>query len=58
MPATMPEKAGAFFGGLAASGYFLPQLAGVQTVCGFLLLTGAFVPLALVVLAPVIVNII
>lgn len=56
----MPElsdKAGAYFGGLAASGYFLPVLKIVETVCGLLLLVRLFAPLALVILAPVIVQI-
>ena len=54
----MPEKAMAFFGGLMASGYFVPFMAGVEVLCGLLLVTGAFVPLALIVLAPLMVNII
>jgi putative oxidoreductase len=54
----MSEKAGTFFAGMVATGYFLPLLAGTQVVCGALLLAGAFVPLALIVLAPVILNIV
>ena len=54
----MPEKAMAFFSGLMASGYFLPVLAGTQVLCGALLVVGAFVPLALIVLAPIFVQII
>ena len=46
-----------FMGGLMASGYFFPLLKGTETICGLLLLSGAFVPLALVVLAPIVVNI-
>jgi putative oxidoreductase len=46
-----------FFTGLAATGYFLPVLAATQAIGGALLLVGAFVPLALVVLAPVIFQI-
>ena len=53
----MPEHAGAFLGGLMGSGYFFPFLKGVEVLCGLLLLVGAFVPLAIVVLAPVIINI-
>ena len=54
----MPEKAMAFMGGLMGSGYFMPFLAGTQTLCGALLVIGAFVPLALIVLAPIVINII
>lgn len=46
-----------FFTGLTATGYFLPLLSGTQTICGALLLSGFYVPLALIVLAPVILNI-
>jgi hypothetical protein len=41
-----------------ASGYFFPLLKATETICGLLLLTGFFVPLALVVLAPIVINII
>jgi uncharacterized membrane protein YphA (DoxX/SURF4 family) len=51
------EKMMAFASGLMASGYFFPFLKGVEVICGALLLSGAFVPLALVVLAPIILNI-
>jgi uncharacterized membrane protein YphA (DoxX/SURF4 family) len=50
-------RAAQFFGGLAASGYFFPLLAVTQTVAGAALLVRRFVPLALAVLAPIIVNI-
>jgi putative oxidoreductase len=43
--------------GLMASGYFFPLLMGTQVICGVLLVTGAFVPLAIVALAPIVVNI-
>lgn len=56
-PPGTPEKLLAFFNGLMASGYFMPLLKGTETICGLLLLTGAFVPLALVVLAPIVLNI-
>jgi uncharacterized membrane protein YphA (DoxX/SURF4 family) len=57
MPAEMPEKMMTFSQGLAASGYFFPLLKGTEVICGILLLANAFVPLALVVLAPIILNI-
>jgi hypothetical protein len=48
----------AFGNGLAASGYMPVLLGGTQVVAGALLLVNRFVPLALVLLAPVIVNIV
>ena len=52
-----PQPAMAFFGALAATGYMIPLLFVTQVVGGALLLVG-MVPLALVILAPVIVNIV
>lgn len=49
--------AGQFIGALAQSHYF-KFVAAVQVVGGVLLLVNRFVPLALVILGPVIVNII
>jgi len=49
--------AGAFLGGLAGAGYFFPLLKGTEVVAGALLLTKRAVPLALVLIAPVTVNI-
>ena len=43
--------------GLAASGYFFTLLKVTELICGILLLTGRFVPLALVILSPIIINI-
>jgi hypothetical protein len=54
----MSGTAAEFIGGLVASGYFFPLLFGTYTITGAALLTGRFVPLALTVLAPVIVNIV
>jgi hypothetical protein len=54
----MRGAAAEFMGGLVASGYFFPLLFGTYTITGAVLLTGRFVPLALTVLAPVIVNIV
>jgi uncharacterized membrane protein YphA (DoxX/SURF4 family) len=56
-PADLPEKLQAFNNGMMATGYFFPFIKLTETVCGFLLLTGMYVPLALVVLAPVVLNI-
>jgi uncharacterized membrane protein YphA (DoxX/SURF4 family) len=57
MPEEMPEGAAAFMGGLGASGYFFKLLKLTETVCGVLLLAGRYVPLALIVLAPIVLNI-
>lgn len=48
----------AFMGALAGSGYLLVMLKATEVVGGLLLLSGLFVPLALTLLAPVIVNIV
>ena len=59
MPMGQPEGAvGAMMGGLAASGYFFPLLFATQSIVGVLLLWGRLVPLALTVLAPIMVNIV
>lgn len=57
-PPDMPEAMITFNTGLAASVYFFPFLKLTETVCGLLLLSGFFVPLALVVLAPILLNIV
>lgn len=46
-----------FFKGMSATGYFFYLLKATEIVCGFLLFSGFYVPLALVILAPVILNI-
>lgn len=56
-PANMPESMATFMGGLMATGYFFPFLKVTEIICGALLLMGVYVPLALVVLAPVVLNI-
>jgi uncharacterized membrane protein YphA (DoxX/SURF4 family) len=56
-PPDIPPNLLAFVKGMSASMYFLPLLKSTELVCGLLLLSGSFVPLALVVLAPIIVNI-
>lgn len=57
---TPPPLEGAmadFFKGMAATGYFFYLLKFTEIACGLLLISGRFVPLALVVLAPIILNI-
>ena len=53
----MPAAAGAFAGGLAGAGYFFPMLKTLEVLAGVALLSNRFVPLALTVLAPIIVNV-
>lgn len=48
---------GDFVGALVATGYMFPLIKGTEVVAGALLLSNRFVALALVLLAPVIVNI-
>lgn len=52
-----PERAAAFAMALMGTGYFFPFLKGTEVICGLFLLSGAMVPLALVILAPIIINI-
>lgn len=54
---TVSEPAGAFIGALIDSGYLWTLLKAIETLGGFLLLTNLYVPLALIILAPVVVNI-
>jgi putative oxidoreductase len=55
--APMPTGiAGQFVGAIFASGYWA-VIFGVQVICGALFLVNRFVPLALVLIGPVIVNI-
>jgi putative oxidoreductase len=56
-PADMPERLKTFNEGLMASGYFFNLLKATELICGLMLVTGFFVPLALVVLAPISLNI-
>lgn len=56
-PEQMSEQMRTFFAGIMAAKYFFPLLKGTEVVCGALLLSGYFVPLALVVLAPIVLNI-
>lgn len=56
-PKDLPERMQTFNNGLMAAQYFFPFLKATETVCGLLLLLNMFVPLALVVLAPIVLNI-
>jgi hypothetical protein len=54
----LPEGALAFAGALFKTGYMMPLVAGTQVLVGLLLLANRFVPLALALIAPVVVNIV
>jgi uncharacterized membrane protein YphA (DoxX/SURF4 family) len=53
-----PERAMSFFMELVGTGYMLPLIKGVEVVTGVLLLSNRFVPLALALVAPNVVNIV
>lgn len=57
-PPSLPEPVAHFMKAMIETRYMFPLIAGTQLVAGVLLLTNLFVPLALVLLAPVVVNII
>ena len=57
MSQEMPEKAGMFMGALMGAGYMFPLIAIVEILVGAALLLNRYVALALVLLAPVTVNI-
>ena len=54
--AQLPAGAAAFAGALLATGYMFPLIMSTQLVVGALLLSNRFVPLALTLLAPFMVN--
>ncbi len=55
-----PEQTGnvkIFMDGVNASGYLLPLIKITELLCGIAFVAGRFVPLATVVIAPIVVNI-
>jgi uncharacterized membrane protein YphA (DoxX/SURF4 family) len=54
----MPQGAMAFVGAMVKTGYLFHLVAGAEFVGGVLLLADLFVPLALAILAPVVINIV
>ena len=57
---TPPEPTGAmkiFITGLEASVYLMPTVKIIELICGIAFLSGRFVPLATVLISPIIVNI-
>jgi uncharacterized membrane protein YphA (DoxX/SURF4 family) len=53
----MNEAAGSLMGAFMATGYFLMVVKVVEVVSGLMILSGRFLPLGLILLAPVSVNI-
>lgn len=53
----LPGPAGSFMGALVATGYFFPVLKVTEIAAGVMLLSNRFVPLALILLAPIVVHI-
>ena len=53
----LPERAILFVGALLKSGYFFPRLKGTELVAGAAFLSKRLAPLAVAVIAPVIINI-
>ncbi len=51
------ESALAFMGALGATGYMWPVIKILEIVAGAMLMAGVWVPLGLILLAPIIVNI-
>jgi len=54
----MPAEAGQAIGGLFALKYMFPIVKSLEIISGLALLSGFFVPLALLVLSPIVVNIV
>jgi uncharacterized membrane protein YphA (DoxX/SURF4 family) len=54
----LPEAAVAFSTALAKSGYLFQLIKGTEVLVGALLLANRFVPLALALIAPIVVNIV
>lgn len=55
-PTPLPEGAAAFAEALVKSGYMMRLIGTTQLICGILLVSNRFVPLALALFAPFIVN--
>ncbi len=59
LPPMVPgAEAGAFMGALVATGYMMPLVGLVEVVSGALLLSNKYVAIALLLLAPISVNIV
>lgn len=56
-PPAHPKEAAPFIEGLMSSGFVFPLIKAIEVAAGLALLTNRFVPLALTVLAPILINI-
>src|SRR5215213_10946574 len=56
-PPELTGKTKIFMEGVGASGYLFPLIKITELLCGIAFVSGFFVPLATVVIAPIIVNI-
>jgi uncharacterized membrane protein YphA (DoxX/SURF4 family) len=54
----LPEAAGNFMGALAKTGYMFPLMGAIEVIVGLLLILNKWVPFALILLAPLAVNMI
>ena len=54
----LPGPAMAFLGAMVATGYMIPFVGVAETLIGILLLANFWVPLSMVVLAPIMLNVI
>jgi uncharacterized membrane protein YphA (DoxX/SURF4 family) len=53
----MPDRAMGFMGALMATGYMMPMVKGLEVLCGLLFLFNRFTALAVLLIAPNVVNI-
>lgn len=56
-PPELNGKMKLFFDGIAAASYLLPLVKTIEFLCGLAFVSGRFVPLALVLIAPIAINI-
>lgn len=56
-PPEMNASAGTLMGALVATGYFMMIVKAVEVIAGLMILTGKYLPLGLILLAPVSVHI-
>lgn len=55
---TMSEAGQAFSGAIYDTGYLFPLIKIIEISCGIMLLSGLYIPLALILLAPILVGIV
>jgi uncharacterized membrane protein YphA (DoxX/SURF4 family) len=58
MPTPAPSaQMGELLGAFAKTGYFFPMIKSIETICALLILSNFLVPLAVVLIAPILVGI-